>query len=208
MAASTYLEARTSGSFKGRNLSRYRDFLTPIYEDVNRSGRDSFISESSITYHTLPRAVFTTRILSSVYKFKPRDETSPPKDNLVLVKEATNLSEFDLDEAYSHIKVDIQLASKSVSKPWVPACPTGCFAISTSKGVFVSFEDLYEVNLNDNDGNRGKALSETLTEIASAQLRFDQGTCVDCGNCGTIGPKEMVDFGHEREGHGVQYKFG
>ena len=117
MAAATYLAANTSGSFRARNLSRYRDLLTPIYEDVNRSGRDSFITESSVTYNTLPRLVFATRILSSVFKFEPGRKTEPQADDT----KSAGLSvppENDADLSYSHISVDTQLASKSVTKPW------------------------------------------------------------------------------------------
>jgi len=55
MAARAYLDASISGSFHAGNLSLYRDLLAPIYRDVDRSGRDSFVFESSFTYQTLPR---------------------------------------------------------------------------------------------------------------------------------------------------------
>jgi electron transfer flavoprotein-quinone oxidoreductase len=51
-------------------------------------------------------------------------------------------------------------------------------------------------------------MSQTLDDIASAQLRFDHVPCVACGTCGAIGPPEMVTFGHERDGHGVRYRYG
>jgi len=208
MAAAAYLEASSSGSFRARNLSKYREMLTPIYEDVNRSGRDSFVSESSFVYHTLPKLLFATRLLSSVYVFEPRDGPGKPKDVLSRVQEGTSLLAFDEDQEYSHIRVDVQLASKSLSKPWVPACPTNCYTILTPKGVFASFKDLYEHNLASGNGDRGRAMSQTLEDVAAAQLRFDHVPCVECGTCGAIGPREMVAFGHERGGHGVRYKFG
>jgi len=213
MAAKTYLEANASGSFRSRNLSRYRDLLTPIYEDVNRSGRDSFISESHFTYHTLPRLLFATRIASSVYRFEPRAAPPPSKDATSRVQQGTGLLAYDEDREYSHIKVDAALASKSVTKPWVPGCPTNCYTIFTPRGVFASFKDLYEHNLNsgrsgDGGGNRSRALSQTLDDIASGEIRFDHVACVACGTCGAIGPPEMVTFGHERDGHGVRYRFG
>jgi len=205
MAASAYLQASTSGSYRARNLSRYGDLLTPIYEDVNRSGRDSFISESSFTYHTLPRLLFGTRFMTSVYRFAPK-EAPAARDATARVQEGTGLLAYDEDEGYSHIKVDVPLASKSVTKPWVPACPTNCYTIFTPKGVFASFKDLYEHNLATS--GPGKAFAQTTEDMASAQLRFDHVACVACGTCGAIGPPEMVTFGHEREGHGVRYKYG
>ncbi len=213
MAAATFLEARASGSFRARNLSRYRDLLTPIYEDVNRSGRDSFISESSFTYHTLPRVVFSTGLTSSVYRFTPRDPPHPAKDSISRIQEGTGLLDYDEDESYSHIKVDTALASKSLTKPWVPACPTNCYTLFTPKGVFASFKDLYEHNLATGADDKGhsdgkRAFAQTLEDVASAQLRFDHVPCVACGTCGVIGPPEMVTFDHERDGHGVRYKFG
>jgi electron transfer flavoprotein-quinone oxidoreductase len=208
MAASAYLAASTSGSYKSRNLSRYRDLLTPIYEDVNRSGRDGFISESPFTYHTLPKILFGTRFMSSVYTFHPRPDTPRAGDAMSRVQEGTGLLDYDEDQEYSHIKVDAGKASKSLSKPWVPACPTNCFTIFTPKGVFASFRDLFDHNLGLNGGNRGRAMSETLDDVAAAQLKFDHVPCVACGTCGAIGPPEMVTFGHERGGHGVRYKFG
>ncbi len=213
MAATTYIEANASGSFRGRNLSRYRDLLTPIYEDVNRSGRDSFISESSFTYHTLPRLIFSTGLLSSVHRFQPGPPPAQGRDATARVQEGTGLLTYDEDESYSHIRVDTALASNSVTKPWVPACPTNCYTIFTPKGVFASFKDLYEHNLEllkDKSGraDTSKAFSQTLYDVSKAQLRFDHIACVACGTCGAIGPPEMVTFNHERDGHGVRYRFG
>jgi len=213
MAAAAYMEATSSGSFRARNLSRYRELLTPIYEDVNRSGRDSFISESSFTYHTLPRILFATRLTSSVHTFEPRPLRPNSKDAIARIQEGTGLLTYDEDEAYSHIAVNSDLASKSVTKPWVPACPTNCYTIFTPKGVYASFKDLYEHNLAAGKDASGKsdgrkAFAQTLEDMAAAQLRFDHIACVACGTCGAIGPPEMVTFGHERDGHGVRYRFG
>lgn len=206
MAASTFLQANVSGSFKARNLSRYRDLLTPIYEDINRSGRDSFFSESAFTYHTLPKIMFATRLVSSLQTFKPQIK-GKTGDVISRVQAGTELLDFDEDEDYSHIKVNTTLASKSMTKPWVPTCPTDCYAIFTPKGIFASFRDLYEHNLA-REGDRGRAMSKTIDDIGSAELRFDHVRCVECGTCGAIGPREMVEFGPERDGHGVRYKFG
>jgi electron transfer flavoprotein-quinone oxidoreductase len=213
MAAAAYLEASGSGSYKARNLSRYRELLNPIYEDVGRSGRDSFISESSFTYHTLPRLLFATSLTSSVYEFEPCAPRGRAKDAIARVQEGTGLLAYDEDEAYSHIKVDTELASESLTKPWVPACPTNCYTIFTPKGVFASFKDLYEHNLETAKDSSGradsrKAFSQTLEDVASSKLRFDHIACVACGTCGAIGPAEMVTFNHERDGHGVRYRFG
>ncbi len=209
MAANAYLQASTSGSYRARNLSRYRDLLNPVYEDVNRSGRDSFISESSFTYHTLPRLLFATRFAASVYRFEPKPKGEKEKDAIARVQAGTGLLVYDEDDGYSHIRVDLPKASGSLTKPWVPTCPTNCYTIFTPQGVFASFKDLYEHNLGlDEKGNRGKAMSATLEEVAKAEVRFDHVACVACGTCGAIGPPDMVAFGHERNGHGVRYKFG
>ncbi|MDG6959874.1 MAG: FAD-dependent oxidoreductase [Nitrososphaerota archaeon] len=208
MAASAYMLAAPSGSFRGKELSRYRDLLRPIYEDVGRSGRDSLVTESSFTYHTLPGLLFSTRVMSKVYKFEPRAAPGAHRDAIARVQEGTGLLAYDEDEAYSHIAVDTALASKSLTKPWVPACPTNCYTIFTPKGVFASFKDLYEHNLAQNGGDGRGAMSEALADIGAAELRFDHVPCVACGTCGAIGPTEMVKFGHERDGHGVRYKFG
>ncbi len=215
MAARAYLQASTSGSYRSRNLSRYRDLLTPIYEDVNRSGRDSFVSESSFTYHTLPRFIFGTRLIAKTYRFKPNGKEKATKDSMQRVQNGTSLLAYDEDKEYSHIKVNAELASKSVTKPWIPACPTNCFTVLTPKGVFASFKDLYEHNLGaliapggDPEGLRRKAFSKTLDDIAAGQLKFDHVACVACGTCGSIGPPEMVAFGHEKDGHGVRYRYG
>jgi len=215
MAAEAYLQAAPSGSFAARNLSRYRDLLTPIYEDVNRSGRDSFISESSLVYHTLPRLLFGTRLMSSTYRYQLKPQASTGKDAVQRVQEGTSLLNYDEDESYSHILVDAPLASKSITKLWVPGCPVNCYTILTPKGVFASFKDLYEHNLallrgegNDGATLKGKAMSETREDIAAAHIKFDHVACVACGTCGAIGPKEMVLFSHEKNGYGVRYKYG
>jgi electron transfer flavoprotein-quinone oxidoreductase len=209
MAARAYQEASSSGSFKAKNLSRYRELLSPIYEDVNRSGRDSFISESHFTYHTLPRILFGTRVMSSVYRFQPVAHRQTMKDSIQRVQDGTSLLDYDEDEAYSHIEVHTELASKSITKPWVPTCPMNCYTLYTSKGVFASYKDLYEHNLSLGDPNaKGRAAAETLSDIASGNLKFDHVACVACGTCGAIGPPEMVTFHHEKNGRGVRYEFG
>lgn len=211
LAAKAYAEASTSGSFRARNLSRYRDLLRPIYEDVGKSGRDSFVSESSFTYHTLPRLVFGTRVMTNVYRFEPRPE-KPAADATQRVQNGTSLLDYDEDSAYAHIVVNPDTASKSVSKPWVAACPTNCYTLVTPEGIFASFKDLYEHNLAAlaaaGSPSKAKALAQTRDDIAAGRLKFDYVACVACGTCGAIGPPEMVTFGHERSGHGVRYAYG
>lgn len=216
MAAETYLQANESGSFRASNLSRYRDLLTPIYEDVNRSGRDSFFTESGFVYQFLPRILFSSSVFSKKMKIKGGKPEMNTKDAIQEVQMRTSLLNYDEDKAYSHILVDVDLASKSITKPWIPACPVNCYTILTPKGVFASFKDLYEYNLRVMKGEskaaekslKRMAYQRTLREISEARVRFDHVACVACGTCGAIGPKEMVLFNHEREGHGVRYRYG
>ncbi|MDA4124108.1 MAG: FAD-dependent oxidoreductase [Thaumarchaeota archaeon] len=215
MAAEAFARANSSGSFRARNLSRYREMLGPIYDDVGRSGRDSFISESSFTYHTLPRVIFGTRLISETFNFVPRARPSTHQNTIQRVSAGLNLLSFDLDGERQQIKVDTNLASMSITKPWVPTCPANCFVLQTSKGEFASFRDLYEHNLrllstgtNPPPSIRRKAFSETKRDVAEGRLRFDHSSCVSCGTCGSIGPAELVEFAHEEDGHGVRYKFG
>jgi len=215
MAARAYIEASPSGSFRTKDLSRYRDLLAPIYRDVNRSGRDSFISESSFTYRTLPRLIFGTRLISSNYRFEPRPEKKTSGDATQRVQNGTSLLNYDEDKDYSHIRVDQDAASRSVSKPWIPACPTNCYTLLTPKGIYPSFKDLFDHNLaalvaadGDAEASRAKAYSQTRQDMAAGRLKFDYVACVACGTCGAIGPPEMVAFGHERSGHGVRYACG
>ena len=215
MAAKAFLEASSSGSFKSRNLAHYRDLLLPVYEDVNRSGRDSFISESSIVYHSLPKLVFGTRLLTKTRDIRMQPREEKPKDAVQRVQDGTSLLTYDEDKLYSHILVNTELASSSVTKPWVAACPVNCYTLFTPKGVFASFKDLYEHNLAllQSGGLKGgearkRAFQETTDDISAGKLRFDHVACVACGTCGAIGPEQMVLFNHEREGHGVRYRFG
>ncbi len=215
MAARAFVDASSSGSYRGRNLARYKDLLTPIYEDVARSGRDSFISESSVTYHTFPALVFGTRFMSKLRQINvPRPE-EVSSDAIQRIQAGTSLLDYDEDASYSHIAVDFDLASKSITKPWVPSCPVNCYTIVTSEGVYASFKDLYEHQLSKLEAARtsdadlsGKARKLTIEAIADGRLKFDHVACVECGTCGAIGPKEMVSFDNERDGHGVRYKYG
>ncbi len=214
MAAETYITARESGSFRASNLSRYRDLLSPIYEDVNRSGRDSFFSESSFVYRVLPSLLFSSGLFSRKRKIKV-ERNIVTGDAIKLVQARTSMLNYDEDKVYSHITVNTELAAKSVSKPWIPACPVNCYTLLTPKGIFASYKDLYEFNLKalGGDGKASSALGVqafkmTLNDVAEGQMRFDHVACVACGTCGAIGPKEIVDFNQERDGHGVRYKYG
>ncbi len=216
MAAETYIAARESGSFSASNLSRYRDLLAPIYEDVNRSGRDSFVSESSFVYQVLPGVLFSSSLFSKRAKIKVSRDVQAGGDAIKLVQARTSILDYDEDKVYSHIKVNTDLAAKSFSKPWIPACPVNCFTLLTPKGVFASYKDLYELNLKAMTGGEGEpsravgieAFKTTLNDVKDGKLRFDHVACVACGTCGAIGPKEIVDFNQERGGHGIRYKYG
>ena len=198
------LDAAVSGSFREKNLSRFRDLLTPVYEDVNRSGRDSFISESGFVYRTLPRLLFGSRVLSHEVKMKPPPEGYTREDGkrrgLVSSAEATG---------YSKIDVNTDLASSSVTKPWIPSCPANCFTLTTPNGTFSSFRVLFQQNLAAlGSAQRKKALIQTMKEVEEGKLRFNNVGCVGCATCRAIGPKETIRFQHERGGEGVSYRFG
>lgn len=205
MAAETYLLASESGSFRASNLSRYKDMLAPLYEDVNRSGRESFFSESGFAYTTLPRILFSSSLFSKVVKF-----AAAPNPAVRRQLERT------LPEGPSaRISVDLEAASKSSIKPWVPSCPVGCFSLVTQKGTFVSYKELYTANFKAVAASPEKgsgldilAYRETVKDILEGKLAFDGSACVGCGTCGEIGPKEMVAFEPEEGGKGVRYKYG
>jgi len=205
MAAQTYLLANESGSFRASNLSRYKDMLAPLYEDVNRSGRENFFSESGFAYSTLPRILFASSLFSKRVKF---DLPANPADR----KSATRAQQ---DGPSAMIVVDAEAASKSSVKPWVPSCPVGCFSLVTEQGSFVSYKDLYEAiykSLASSPDIKGGldvlAYRETVKGIAEGRLEFDGSSCVGCGTCGEIGPKEMVEFKPGEDGKGVRYRYG
>jgi electron transfer flavoprotein-quinone oxidoreductase len=204
MAAKTYLLASESGSFRASNLSRYKDMLAPLYEDVGRSGRESFFAESGFAYSTLPRILFSSSLFSKRVEFRPPQEAArallaPPR----------------ADGPSAHIVVDVEAASRSSVKPWVPSCPVGCFSLVTEKGAFVSYRDLYLANIKalaSSPGRKGGndilAYRETVKDVQDGRLAFDGRACVGCGTCGEIGPKEMVAFEPGEGGRGARFKFG
>ncbi|MDG7044287.1 MAG: FAD-dependent oxidoreductase [Nitrososphaerota archaeon] len=218
MAAEAFIGASTSGSYGAGSLARYMDILKPIYRDVARSGRDSTISESSLAYSLFPKLVLATGLTSKegeVKVMKPIDQ----RDAIQRIQDGTSLLNYDEDKDYAHIKVNAEGCSRALDKPWVPACPVNCYTILTSKGVFASLKDLYIYNLKKLQSDAGakggteknlryRALLQSRKDVALAGLRFDWVACVECGTCGAIGPKDMVDFHSEKDGHGVRYKFG
>ena len=203
MAAQTYLAAAVSGSFREKNLSRYRDLLTPVYEDVNRSGRDSFISESGFVYRTLPRLLFGSNLLSHKVEIKAEDGSRER------VPHGTDAVTYVEDGGYSQIDVNVELASRSVTKPWIPSCPANCFTLATPGGSVSSFRDLFRQNLDAiGGGHKRKALGQTMKQVAESKLSFDSTGCVECGACRAIGPKDTIGFRYESRGRGVSYSFG
>jgi electron transfer flavoprotein-quinone oxidoreductase len=206
MAAEAYLLAEESGSFRASNLSRYKDMLAPIYEDVNRSGRESFFSESGFAYSVLPRILFSSSVFSKRVKFAPSPQaTAAQKPSGRPQAEGPS----------ARITVDLDAASGSSIKPWVPSCPVGCFSLVTSKGAFISYKDLYAANFKavasspeNRSGLDVLAYRETVKAILEGKLAFDGAACVGCGTCAEIGPKDMVAFEPEEGGRGVRYKYG
>ncbi len=187
MAAEAYLLASESGSFRGSNLSRYKEMLAPVYEDVNRYGRESFFGESGLAYSFIPKVLFSSSAFSKSVKFDPGKARPGPVGGKTGGGEPAG------------IRVDVEAASSSSIKPWVPTCPTNCFTLITPKGSFVSYKDLYEANLkvlaSTSDNRSGldvQAYRETVKDMLEAKVGFDPASCVGCGNCWAIGPPSMV----------------
>ena len=205
MAGEAYLLASESGSYRASNLSRYKDMLAPLYEDVNRSGRESFFSESGFAYSTLPRILFSSSLFSRRVKMgAPRESQAPRR-----------AAPAQADGPSARITVDLEAASKSSVKPWVPSCPVGCFSLVTPKGAFTSYKELYTANfkLAASSGEHKGGLDvlayrETAKDVLEGTVAFDGRACVGCGTCGEIGPKEMVSFEPEAGGLGVRYRYG
>jgi electron transfer flavoprotein-quinone oxidoreductase len=227
MAGETYVKAGSSGDFGAASLSTYKELLAPIYRAVARSRRDAQISESRMVYQTLPKLIFSLGPLAYEARIRSESQTQeiaaiPARrvETLQRVQLGTSLLNYDEDKVYSHIKVDLAKGSASSVKPWVPCCPVNCYTVVTSKGVYASFKDLYDHNADpmrerfeypsnlESSAVRTVAAEETLRDVASGQLRFDHVACVACGTCGEIGPRDVVAFNHEREGHGVRYRYG
>jgi electron transfer flavoprotein-quinone oxidoreductase len=219
MAAETYLSASQKGDFDSASLAEYRERLSPLYGDIMRSARDSRITESKLVYTHIPSFIFRTGLLAKKISIDERvaeivNRKLVKSDAIQLIQQKTGLLEYDEDKNRSHIRVDLEKASESEKKPWIPACPVNCYTLFTSKGIFASFKDLYIHNLkllNQKEPEQGynrEAYEASLKDIREGKLRFDHVACVACGTCGAIGPPEVVSFDHEWDGHGVRYKFG
>jgi electron transfer flavoprotein-quinone oxidoreductase len=225
MAAEAFLQASEHGSFTGSALSSYQSRLAPVYRDIGRSKNDSRVSESRLVYRVLPRLLFSTYLLYRERRITVDRKRAHAKDAIQRVQGGTSMLNYDEDEVYSHIAVNTEKGSASSLKPWVPACPVNCYTLVTPKGVFVSYTDLLEYNMRplekkyaQSNGFEAESLElkaiesaafdTTLRDVAQGELRFDHVACVACGTCGEIGPKEVVAFGPERDGHGVRYRYG
>jgi electron transfer flavoprotein-quinone oxidoreductase len=225
MAAEAFLQASERGSFTDSALSSYRSRLAPVYRDIGRSKNDSRVSESKLVYQMLPRLLFSTYLLYRERKITVDRKGAHAKDAIQRVQGGTSLLNYDEDKVYSHIAVNTEKGSASSLKPWVPACPVNCYTLVTPKGVFVSYTDLLEYNMRPLEKKYAQsngfepeslelkaiesaAFDTTLQDVAQGKLRFDHVACVACGTCGEIGPKEVVAFGPERDGHGVRYRYG
>ncbi len=212
MAAEAYLLASETGSFRASNLSRYKDMLAPLYEDVNRSGRESFFSESGFAYSLLPRILFSSSLFSNRVKIEASPQAAATRKPPAHAEEEAAAA---ADGPSAKISVDLEAASKSSIKPWVPSCPVGCFSLVTEKGTFVSYRDLYAANYKavgsspeNVSGLDVLAYRETTREIQEGRLAFDGSACVGCGTCAEIGPKEMVTLQPEERWRGVRYRYG
>lgn len=216
MAAETYKLAKKKRDFSEKTLSYYKELLKPIYSDVRRSRFNGYITETKLAYSILPKVIFKVGIGLKKGEAKSSTHHVNNRDMIQKIQERTGILDYEEDKDYSHIKVNYDLANRSPYKAWIPACPFNCYTLVLDKGVFASFKDLYEYNLNlvkkqkgcDEKTCRKEALWITLNDIRRGQVRFDHVACVGCGTCGVIGPPEIISFGHERYGHGVKYKYG
>ncbi|MCS7094625.1 MAG: FAD-dependent oxidoreductase [Thaumarchaeota archaeon] len=214
MAAEVALRCVSANRFDAEALAPYQELLKPIYRDVKRSSTNSVISEGRIGYELGPRLLLAAGGVK-VRGVAGASKRPNVRDSIKRVQELTAILQYDEDHNYSHIKVDVDAASAYELKQWVPACPVNCYTILLDKGVFASYRDLYLFNLERAKSEglteqeaRMRAVRETLNDIAKARLRFDYVACVACGTCGVIGPQKVVDFGHERRGHGVTFRYG
>ena len=183
-AGEAYLMARVSGSYRASNLARYRDMLSPLYEEVARSGRENFFSESGFAYNSLPRLLLS----STKHVGRRSHEAGAPAP-------LPGARRWEGEAPGESIAVDAGLGSASSSKPWVPSCPTDCFTLVTPGGAFHSYGDLYRKKLAAMGSGRGAdvmAYRETVKEVESGKISFDPKRCVSCGTCWALGPPEIV----------------
>jgi electron transfer flavoprotein-quinone oxidoreductase len=209
MAAQTYLQARRRGDFSEGSLSYYEELLRPIESDIRRSKRNNSLTESALTYRVLPKLLFAFGLGARVDARGPA-RTADQRDAIQRIQERTGLLEYEEDKDYAHIRVDYAVCATSSTKAWVPACPFNCYTLVTPKGVFASYRDLFEYNLRSTPEGKSHQIARraTRSDIQGGQVRFDHVACVGCGTCGVLGPPAAVLFGHERDGHGVKYRFG
>lgn len=214
MAAQTYEHARKVGDFGNKGLAIYEELLKPIYEDIRKYMNLSPITESRLLYSSGYRVVLRLFGRDAVGR---RIAVGERRDAAQRIQELTGLLVYDEDKEYSHIKVNYELANKDKWKMWVAACPMGCYSLYLEdKGVFISFHDLYKYNLRMLSQRLNKpisevkdeALRETFKDIERGQVKFDHVACVACATCWVIGPPSVIQYGPEREGHGVKYTYG
>ncbi|MGC9010359.1 MAG: FAD-dependent oxidoreductase [Sulfolobales archaeon] len=211
MAAKTYEYARSRGKFDESTLSLYAELLKPVAKDIERYRRESIVSESSLVYgfgYKLGLSILgKTR---SANKLAPRDT----RDAIQRVQSRTSLLLYKENKEYIHIDVDYEKASRDPHKFWVVACPVNCYTIVVEgKGIFASFKDLYNYNLEyfkktKKNIDPAEVLNATWRDIEKSTLRFDHVACVECGTCWFIGPPNVIRFHHQRDGKGVKFAYG
>ncbi len=215
MAGETFEIARKAGDFSARTLEIYSYLLRPIYFDIWKYRLDSLVTETRLAYNTFPKVLFALNLFVSNTQVKRQVKLPDNRDAIQRIQERTGILEYDEDKTYSHIHVNHEMAATSETKGWIPGCPYNCFTLVLEKGVFASFKDLYNFNLQQLSSAakakgqlRKSALERTRDDVKRGSVRFDHVACVGCGTCGLIGPKDQVLFGHERNGHGVKYVYG
>ncbi len=211
MAAKTYEYARSRGKFDDATLSLYAELIKPIARDIERYRRESIVAESSLVYEfgyrlalrIMGRTKSTTKIIA-------RDT----RDAVQRVQSRTSLLSYKENKEFIHINVDYEQAGKDPYKLWVAACPVNCYTLVVEgKGVFASFKDLYNYNLEYIKKSSGRVDREetsriTWRDIEKSLLRFDHVACVECGTCWFIGPPNIIRFRHQRDGKGVKFAYG
>ncbi len=214
LAAKTYLQARKAGDFSTGKLSIYRTLLEPLYKYVNASKRSSKLLENSLFYKSFPALGFRLG-LGALRKYTGTIPEPDGRDAIQRVQDRTGQLDYQEDKSRAHIQVSFDKASADRVKAWIPLCPVNCYTLTTSKGVFASFKDLLQYNIEllkrrgvETGDLIQQAVRMTREDIASGSLKFDHVACVACGTCGVIGPEEIVRFGHEWWGRGIRYRYG
>jgi len=214
LAAKTYLQARKAGDFTAGKLAIYRTLLEPLYNAVRASRMSSRLLETRFFYQTLPSIGFRMGV-GEVRRYDGPLPEPDRRDAIQRVQERTGQLDYNEDKMRAHIQVDFEKASSDRIKAWIPLCPVNCYTLITSKGVFASFKDLLQYNLEllkrkgvGSDDLLEEAARMTSEDIASGFLKFDHVACVACGTCGVIGPEDIIRFGHEWRGRGVRYRYG